>query len=64
MNNLNEKNQKRLDDWRKKVSGASQPEKARTQVSGTFRRPSKHDYGDVVTAEEWDEEIRKSQFRR
>ena len=63
MNNLTEKMQERLDKWRNKTLPVPSTKNIRNQNV----RPSSNsrgDFGDVMSQEEWDEEIRKSQTRR
>lgn len=62
MNNLNEKMQERLDKWRKNTLVVPSAVKLRPEKAS--RRGGKGDYGDVMNAEEWEEEARKSQRRR
>lgn len=55
--------QERLDKWRKKTLAVPSVEK----VIGPARPGkvgSRGDYGDVLTLEEWEEEVKRSQTRR
>lgn len=54
--------QERLDKWRKNTLPVASAAKIRNPVSS--RRSGKNDYGDAMSLEEWDEEIKKSQTRR
>lgn len=58
---LDERRQKRLDEWRKNIKDPLKPKIIPSKVIG---RGAKNDYGDVQTQEEWDEEIRLSQRRK
>jgi hypothetical protein len=62
MDNLSEKMRERLDKWRKNT----QPVKSAESVRGPApsRRSGKGDYGDAMSQEDWDLEVRKSQNRR
>lgn len=60
MNNLNEAMQKRLDKWRANVHPVASAGKIRNESV----RPSKGDYGDAMSIEEWEMERVKSQTRR
>jgi hypothetical protein len=62
MSGLNQKMQERLDRWRKSVS--SPTSKPTMLVEKTSRRGGKSDFGDVMSIEEWENEIMKSQTRR
>jgi hypothetical protein len=60
MNNLNEAMQRRLDKWRENV----QPVANAGKVKSVSIRPSRGDYGDAMTLEEWEMERVKSQTRK
>lgn len=62
MGNLNEKEQARLDQWRKNTLQNISLKKA--QEAGMFRTAGKRDYGDVNSLEELEEEHKRSQRRR
>lgn len=62
MNNLNEKTQERLDRWRKNKLPVISSEKIKGAAQS--RRNGKNDYGDVLSIEEWEEEVKRSQNRR
>ena len=62
MNNLNEMMQDRLDKWRKNKTAIPTVKKLNDSVR--VNRSGKGDYGDALTEQDWDEEIRKSQTRR
>lgn len=59
MNNLSEKMQQRLDKWRNKTTETT----IKISYPAT-RNNGKGDYGDALSKEDWDEEIKKSQTRR
>lgn len=57
--------QERLDQWRKNVGIAPPVIKANGySVSSVSRRNGKNDYGDALTQEAWEEEIKRSQGRK
>jgi len=62
MNNLSEKMQERLDQWRKNTLAIHSAVKLKPQQSQN--RGGKGDFGDVASLEEWEEEVRKSQTRK
>lgn len=62
MNNLDEKMQERLDKWRKNTVPIASV--AKIQGPPPSRRNGKNDYGDAMTLEEWNEEVKKSQTRK
>lgn len=62
MDNLSEKMKERLEKWRKNTLPVPSVEKIRGNP--VSRRSGKNDYGDALSMDEWDEEIKKSQFRR
>ncbi len=62
MNNLNEKTQERLERWRKNKILTVSSEKIKNTAPS--RRNGKNDYGDVLSIEEWEEEVKKSQTRK
>lgn len=62
MGDLSEKMQERLEKWRKGTAGNVSPEKSKT--SPVSRRNSKNDYGDAMSLDEWEQEVKRSQTRR
>lgn len=58
---LNEREGKRLEEWRKSVAEKAKPKINHERHIG---RGVRNDHGDVMTQEQWDEEIRLSQRRR
>ncbi len=54
--------QERLDKWRKNPQPVPSAEKLRGPAPS--RRSGKNDYGDAMTLEEWEQEVKKSQKRR
>jgi hypothetical protein len=60
MAQLNQKMQSRLDDWRKSVKDPIK----KVVAAPEQRRGGKHDFGDVLTKEQWDREMLMSQTRR
>lgn len=61
MNNLSEKMKERLEKWRQNTLPVSSVQKIKsnqTQKSGSG------DYGDALTLEDWDNEVKRSQTRR
>ena len=62
MGTLSEKMQERLDNWRKKT--LTVPTKTKVVAEQAVRRGGKGDYGDIISVEQWEDEIKKSQTRR
>jgi len=54
--------QERLNKWRANTTPVASVSKVRSQPPS--RRNGKNDYGDAMTLEEWDQEVKKSQTRR
>ncbi len=65
MNNLSREMQERLDKWRKNTIAVPSSEKVKENKGRSSAKfVGKHDYGDVNSLEELEEEHRRSQTRK
>lgn len=62
MNNLSGMMQERLDKWRENIQRPKSLEKI--VGKGEVRRAGKKDFGDALTAEDWERECERSQRRK
>jgi hypothetical protein len=63
MNTLSQHMQERLDKW-KKDTQMTHYDKNDMKIETVSRRSGKKDHGDIISIEQWEEEIRRSQIRR